>query len=125
MRRAYVPDSGDLVWASFDPQARHEQAARRPALVLSPAQYNGKVGLVLACPVTSQAKGYPFEVTVKSKRITGVVLSDQVRSLDWRARQFTFVDRADEQTVLAVKETVTYAAGDASGIKAGHPISPS
>ena len=102
--RSYVPDAGDLVWASFDPQAGHEQAGRRPALVLSPAEYNGRVGLVLACPITSQIKGYPFEVSVTSKRIKGVVLSDQVRSLDWRARQFTFVDRAGEETVSAVKE---------------------
>jgi len=102
--RSYVPDAGDLVWASFDPQAGHEQSGRRPALVLSPAGYNGKVGLVLACPITSQIKGYPFEVSVTSKRIKGVVLSDQVRSLDWRARQFTFVDRTDEETVAAVKE---------------------
>lgn len=102
--RTYVPNAGDLVWASFDPQAGHEQAGRRPALVLSPAEYNGKVGLVLACPITSQVKGYPFEVGVTSKRITGVVLADQVRSLDWRVRQFTFVDHADQETVLAVKE---------------------
>ena len=102
--RSYVPNAGDLVWASFDPQAGHEQAGRRPALVLSPAPYNGKVGLALACPITSQAKGYPFEVSVTGKRIKGVVLSDQVRSLDWRARQFTFVDRAGEETVAAVKE---------------------
>jgi mRNA interferase MazF len=102
--RAYVPDAGDLVWASFDPQAGHEQAGRRPALVLSPAEYNGKVGLVLACPITSQVKGYPFEISVTGKRIKGVVLADQVRSLDWRARQFTFVARADSEAVLAVKE---------------------
>ncbi|HTV64433.1 MAG TPA: endoribonuclease MazF [Bryocella sp.] len=104
VRRAYVPEAGDLVWASFDPQAGHEQAGRRPALVLSPAEYNGKAGLVLACPVTSQIKGYPFEVAISSRRIEGVVLADQVRSLDWRAREFTFADRAPEAAIVAVKE---------------------
>jgi mRNA interferase MazF len=102
--RGYVPAAGDLVWASFDAQAGHEQAGRRPALVLSPPEYSGKVGLALACPVTSQVKGYPFEVKVASKRIQGVVLADQVRSLDWRARQFTFIERAGEETVATVKE---------------------
>ncbi len=100
----YVPQAGDLVWASFDPQAGHEQAGRRPALVLSPAEYNGKVGLALVCPFTSQVKGYPFEVSVISKRTKGVVLADQVRSLDWRARQFTFIARADAEAVTAVRE---------------------
>ncbi len=100
----YVPAAGDLVWTSFDPQTGHEQAGRRPALVLSPASYNGKVGLALACPVTSQVKGYPFEVSLTSKRVRGVVLADQIRSLDWRARQFTFIERAAEETVTTVKE---------------------
>jgi mRNA interferase MazF len=100
----YVPAAGDLVWTSFDPQAGDEQAGRRPALVLSPASYNGKVGLALACPITSQAKGYPFEVSLTSKRVKGVVLADQIRSLDWRARQFAFIERAAEETVIAVEE---------------------
>ena len=113
--RSYVPDAGDLVWASFDPQAGHEQAGRRPALVLSPAEYNGKVGLVLACPITSQVKGYPFEVSVTSRRIKGVVLSDQVRSLDWRARQFTFVDRASDETLIAVKDLLMTLLGSVAG----------
>ena len=104
VRRPYVPEAGDLVWASFDPQAGHEQAGRRPALVLSPAEYNGKVGLVLACPITSQVKGYPFEVPVTSRKVKGVILADQVRSLDWRVREFSFADRAAEATVVAVKE---------------------
>ena len=85
---SYVPDRGDVVWLSFDPQAGHEQAGRRPALVLSPAAYNGKVGLALLCPITSQIKGYPFEVRLPSDlAVTGVVLADQVKSLDWRARR--------------------------------------
>jgi len=83
----YVPKRGDLVWITFNPQAGHEQAGRRPALVISPAAYNAKVGLALLCPVTSRAKGYPFEVVIPSGHgIKGVVLADQVKSLDWRAR---------------------------------------
>src|SRR5436853_619060 len=82
-----VPERGDVVWIDFDPQAGHEQAGRRPAVVLSPASYNRRSGLALICPITSQSKGYPFEVVIPSDlRVTGVVLSDQARSVDWRAR---------------------------------------
>jgi len=85
---AYVPERGDLVWLTFNPQAGHEQAGRRPAVVLSPAVYNGKVGLALFCPITSQVKGYPFEVALpEGLPISGVVLADQVKSLDWKVRQ--------------------------------------
>ena len=88
MRDDYVPERGDVVWISLDPQAGHEQAGRRPALVLSPAAYNGRTGLALACPITSQVKSYPFEVPVpEGLPVSGVVLSDHVKSLDWRARQ--------------------------------------
>lgn len=84
----YVPRRGDLVWISLNPQAGHEQAGRRPAVVISPAAYNAKVGLALLCPVTSRAKGYPFEVAVPPRfGVEGVVLADQVKSLDWRARR--------------------------------------
>lgn len=83
----YVPDRGDVVWITLDPQAGHEQAGRRPAVVLSPAAYNGKVGLALLCPITRQAKGYPFEVQMPSGLpVGGVILADQIKSLDWRAR---------------------------------------
>jgi len=82
----YVPDQGDLVWLEFDPQSGHEQKGRRPALVLSPASYNQRVGLMICCPITSKSKGYPFEVEVQTTEVTGVVLADQVKSLDWRAR---------------------------------------
>jgi mRNA interferase MazF len=84
----FVPDSGDLIWLTFDPQAGHEQAGRRPALVLSPKIYNQKSGLALACPITNRAKGYPFEVSVPAGcGVTGVILSDQVKSVDWKARR--------------------------------------
>ena len=83
-----MPDRGDTVWLHFDPQTGHEQAGRRPALVLSPASYNGKVGLAILCPITRQAKGYPFEVALpEGSEVAGVILSDQVKSLDWRARR--------------------------------------
>lgn len=83
----YAPKRGDLIWITFNPQAGHEQAGRRPALVISPGAYNTKVGLALLCPVTSRAKGYPFEVAIPpGAGVEGVVLSDQVKSLDWRAR---------------------------------------
>jgi len=88
VRGKYIPQRGDIVWISLTPQAGHEQAGRRPALVLSPGAYNGKVGLAILCPITSQVKGYPFEVPVPAGLpIGGVVLADQVKSLDWRARK--------------------------------------
>jgi mRNA interferase MazF len=84
----YVPQRGDVVWITLNPQEGHEQAGRRPAVVLSPEAYNGKVGLALLCPVTSQIKGYPFEVLMPAGLpIAGVILSDQVKSLDWRVRK--------------------------------------
>jgi mRNA interferase MazF len=89
----YVPERGDVVWLHFDIQAGHEQAGKRPALVLSPSAYNGRVGLALLCPITSQQKGYPFEVVLpRGLRIQGVVLADQVESLDWRFRRAQRVD---------------------------------
>ena len=89
---AYIPDRGDLVWIAFNPQAGHEQAGCRPALVLSPKAYNSKVGLALLCPITSQIKGYPFEVLLpEGLCIKGAVLSDQVKSIDWKIRQAEFI----------------------------------
>ena len=86
-RRAYVPRRGDVVWISLNPQAGHEQAGRRPAVVLSPQSYNSKVGLAVLCPLTSQPKGYPFEVLLPAGLpVAGAILSDQAKSLDWHAR---------------------------------------
>jgi mRNA interferase MazF len=83
----YIPSRGDIIWISFNPQAGHEQAGRRPGIVLSPKKYNRSAGLALFCPITSQVKGYPFEVLIpEGLPVQGVVLSDQIRSLDWRAR---------------------------------------
>jgi mRNA interferase MazF len=87
LARSYVPDMGDVVWLQFDPQAGHEQAGHRPALVLSPAAYNGKTGLMVCCPLSTKIKGYPFEVNATLNDQEGVVLSDQVKSLDWKTRR--------------------------------------
>lgn len=84
--RSFVPDSGDMVWLEFDPQTGHEQAGHRPALVISPASYNGKTGLMVCCPMTSKIKGHPFEVLVQEQDTPSAVLSDQVKSLDWNMR---------------------------------------
>jgi len=105
----YVPDQGDLVWLDFDPQAGHEQAGRRPALVLSPKSYNQATKLMLCCPVTSRVKGYPFEVVIfGSPKISGVALSDQIRSLDWVARNASFIDRVQNSVLseVAIKQKV-------------------
>jgi mRNA interferase MazF len=86
--QTYVPSCGDVVWITMNPQAGHEQAGRRPAVVLSPKIYNSKTGLAILCPVTSQVKGYPFEVLLPDGLpVAGAILSDQVKSLDWRARK--------------------------------------
>lgn len=103
MAGAYCPKRGDLVWLAFSPQAGHEQAGHRPAFVLSPELYNRKVGLALFCPVTSQVKGYPFEVEIPpGLMVSGVILSDQVKSLDWKARKCAFCCELTEETVHEV-----------------------
>jgi mRNA interferase MazF len=100
---AYIPERGDVVWITLTPQAGHEQSGRRPALVLSPASYNEKVGLVILCPITSQIKGYPFEVLIPdSLEIKGVILSDQVKNLDWKVREVDFIDKLPLATVNEV-----------------------
>lgn len=106
--RRYVPDRGDLVWLDFTPQAGHEQAGRRPALVLSAAKYNRVSGLMLCCPLTTRIKGYPFEVPVTGPGgVPGVALADQVKSLDWRARQAQRAGRASEEAVADVLAKAT------------------
>lgn len=103
MSDAYCPQRGDIVWLAFTPHAGHEQAGRRPAVILSPAPYNKKVGLALACPVTTQVKGYPFEVPLPSGlEISGVVLADQIKSVDWKARGARFCCVAPGATMAEV-----------------------
>jgi len=104
-KSSYVPERGDAVWITLDPQAGHEQAGRRPALVLSPASYNGRVGLALLCPITNQVKGYPFEVPLPDGvGVTGVVGADQVKSLDWKARRATRIGTVPKNVVAEVIE---------------------
>jgi len=85
--RGYVPEASDVVWLEFDPQAVHEQAGHRPALVISPAPYNGKTGLMVCCPMTTRIKGHPFEVVTQVEGVDCAILSDQVKSLDWKVRR--------------------------------------
>lgn len=99
----YIPERGDLVWLQFDPQAGREQSGKRPAFVISPASYNGKVELSLFCPVTSRIKGYPFEVVIpQNLPIEGVILSDQIKSLDWKSRRAKFICRVPDETLAEV-----------------------
>ena len=100
----YVPDRGDIVWLQFNPQSGHEQAGKRPALTLSPKAYNQKVGLAIFCPVTNQVKGYPFEVKIERSKITGVILADQVKSLDWKKRDAEFIVKAPLNVISEVME---------------------
>ena len=99
----YSPNRGDIVWINFNPQAGHEQAGRRPALILSPKSYNSKVGLAILCPITSKRKGYPFEVQIpEGLSISGVILSDQAKSMDWKIRNTEFICKLDNQSVEQV-----------------------
>ena len=105
--RPYCPKRGDIVWISFNPQAGHEQAGHRPALILSPQSYNRKVGLVILCPLTNQIKGYPFEVRIpEGLKASGAVLSDQVKSMDWRARRASLLCHVPETIVREVLNKV-------------------
>src|SRR5438874_1444490 len=99
----YVPDRGDAVWINFDPRVGHEQSGRRPALVLSPDIYNRRSGLAVVCPITSRAKRYPFEVLLpEGLPISGVILSDHVRSVDWSVRNAEFIAQLSDELVTEV-----------------------
>jgi len=101
--RDYVPQCGDIVWITLNPQAGHERAGRRPAVVISPGNYNGKVGLAILCPITNQVKGYPFEVLLPAGLpVAGAILSDQVKSLDWRARNVELICTLPPETISEV-----------------------
>ena len=98
-----MPSRGDIVWLQFDPQSGHEQSGHRPALVVSPRIYNSTVGLALVCPITSRVKGYPFEVLLpEGGQTQGAILSDQLKSLDWRARQATRIERVPDALMQEV-----------------------
>jgi len=105
--QSYIPRRGDVVWVTFNPQAGHEQAGRRPAVILSPTAYNSKVGLAILCPITSQVKGYPFEVVLPGGlQVSGVILADQVKNLDWRAREAEFICALPAATVSDILQRI-------------------
>ncbi|OQW50823.1 MAG: mRNA-degrading endonuclease [Proteobacteria bacterium SG_bin7] len=95
----YIPDRGDIVWLNFTPQAGHEQMGTRPALILSPEKYNKKTGLAVCCPITSNVKGYPFEVAISGKKINGAVLSDHLKNLYWKVRKAKFIEKAPKEAL--------------------------
>ena len=97
---SYIPARGDIIWIDFNPQAGHEQAGQRPAIIVSPGSYNQRVGLALLCPITNQAKGYPFEVVLpQGMQTSGVVLADQIKSLDWQVRRASFIEQAPPEVI--------------------------
>lgn len=103
--QAYAPQCGDVVWITLNPQAGHEQAGRRPAVVISPLSYNEKTGLAILCPITNQVKGYPFEVLLPAGLpVTGAILSDQVKSLDWQARNAELMGILPAKTISEILE---------------------
>ena len=104
----YVPDRGDVVWLDYDPQLGHEQAGKRPAIVFSPIDYNRRIGLALFFPITSHIKGYPFEVRIKLEKTDGVVLSDQIKNLDWKARRVKFIEKAPDSILIEVREKLDW-----------------
>lgn len=106
MVAAYIPDKGDIVWLNFSPQQGHEQAGMRPAIILSPKNYNKTSKLMLACPITSKVKHYPFEVRIKANKIDGVILADQVKNLDWTMRDMSFVERAPHEVLEHTQELI-------------------
>lgn len=105
-KRAYVPDRGDVVWLDFNPVRGHEQSGRRPAIIVSSKKYNAKSGLALVCPITSHVKGYPFEVEFKTKAVQGVILSDQIRGIDWAQRDAEKIGVVSESVIMEVQDHV-------------------
>ena len=103
----YIPERGDIVWLDFTPQTGHEQHGKRPAIVLSPQAYNKKAGLALFCPITSKQKGYPFEVKIETGIINGVVLSDQIKSLDWQQRGADFIVKATDDEINEIIKKIS------------------
>ena len=102
----YVLEKGDLVWLDFDPQIGHEQKGRRPAICISHKQYNQKIGLALICPITSHIKGYPFEIVLNGHSISGCILSDQIKSLDWKQRNCHFIEKAAAEEIDSVVQNI-------------------
>lgn len=104
---SYCPEKGEVVWLDLDPQAGHEQAGRRPVFVLSPKEYNSKTGLAMVCPVTNQIKNYPFEVLIPvGLKVKGAILSDHIKTLDWKARNSSKICRLPDSAFEQVKENI-------------------
>ena len=97
--KPYIPDRGDIVWLNFDLQVGHEQSGHRPAFVISPLAYNQRLNLALLCPITSKTKGWKFEVILTDTKTKGVILADQIKSLDWQARKIDFIEKASENII--------------------------
>ena len=106
VKKKYIPQRGDIVWLNFDPQSGHEQKGKRPAVVISPKEYNEKTGMGLFCPMTSKIKDYPFEVKIENKKITGVVLSDQIKSLDWKTREIEFIIKETSEKINEIIDKI-------------------
>ena len=102
----YIPNKGDLIWLDFSPQTGHEQKGKRPAIVLSPKEYNKKTQLALCCSITSNKKGYPFEVILNGQKIKGVILTDHLKNLDWKMRRAKFIEKANSKVVLECIEKI-------------------
>lgn len=111
MVNPYIPEAGDIVWLHFDPQAGHEQAGHRPAVVISPSSYNGKTGLMLCCPMTTQIKGYPFEVLISDNR-PSAVLSDQIKSLDWIVRKASYKGKITLNELAEIRKKASALVGN-------------
>jgi mRNA interferase MazF len=106
VKAPYIPDRGDIIWLDFNPQLGHEQRGRRPALVLSYKTYNQKIGLGIFCPITSKEKGYPFEVKLVGNKINGCILSDQIKSLDWKTRNIEFIEKINMELMKNVLDKI-------------------
>jgi len=104
---SYIPERGDLIWVNFTPQAGYEQRGKRPAIVISPKEYNKKTSLALCCPITSNIKGYPFEVVVSSSKIKGAILADHLKNLDWKARRAQFIEKSEPHILIECLEKIS------------------
>jgi len=102
VKKKYIPERGDIVWLNFNPSSGDEQQGKRPAFVISPKEYNEKVGLGLFCPITSKIKDYPFEIKIDNKKINGVILADQIKSLDWKIRDIEYITKEAAEKIKEV-----------------------
>ncbi len=105
--KIYIPEKGDIVLLSFSPTIGHEQKGKRPAIVVSSFLYNNKSGLALMCPITNQKKGYPLEVELKKCKTKGVVLSDQIRTLDYKERKAKFLEKTPPEVILKIVKNIS------------------